>query len=309
MDHKNSKKITVYRAGSFLSRSQGKEIEDYFADSKQSIGSYFESASSPRIASGLTFAEINMLLPQLTEVDNTHPEFMRKVAEFYQNISTDVPYNTGRTLEIGMTVNNLKPVHVDKQNPENSNVPLNLVDFLRWRQISGHPEVAKNKEEADGNPMKRYYIFDKEELRKQNVKKNEEKDAAMGIYLEIKDDEIKPKMMLTLMGVDPRAFSGANEKSSIQDELRRLSENKPDQFVATYNNSNIETLYWLQSLVNAGVFKKIGERYVDAENDKLIGNNEEETRFFFEDAENSDLVTTWKARYQEKQYSPGKPKL
>ena len=309
MEHKNSKKVTVYRAGSFLARGQGKEIEDYFADSKQSIGSYYESPNSQRIASGLTFAEMNILLPELTEVNNTHPEFMKKVAEFYQNISTDVPYNTGRTLEIGLTISNVKPISVDLQNPENSNVPISLIDFLRHRQILGHPEVAKTKEEADGNPVKRYYIFDKEELRKQNIKKTEEKDAALSIYLEIKDDEIKPKMMLTLMGLDPRAFSGANEKSAISAELRRLSETKPDKFVEVFNNSNLETLYWLQSLVNAGVFKKIGERYVDAENDKIIGNSEEETRFYFEDATNSDLVISWKARYQDKQYSPGKPKL
>lgn len=308
MEHKNSKKITVFRAGSFLSRSQGKEIEDYFADSKQSIGSYYESSTSPRIASGLTFVEIELLLPMLTEVDNRHPEFMKKVAEFYQNISTDIPFNVGRTLEIGLTLSNVKELKIDKEDPSKSNLPINLMDYLRYQQLKGHPEVAKTKEEADGNPIKRYYIFDKDELRAKTTKKTEEKDAAMAIYLEIKDDEIKPKMMLTLMGIDPRAFQGANERDLITEELRKLSEVKPTEFVDIYKNSNIETLYWLQSLVNGGVLKKIGDKYIDAENDKIVGNNQEETRYFFEDEVNSDLVTTWKARYQEKQYSPNKIK-
>lgn len=306
MEHKNSRKITIFRAGSFLSRSQ-KGMEDYFADTKQSIGSYWESSTSQRIASGLSFEEINILLPFVTEVNNTHPEFMKKVNEFYRDINTNVPYNIGVTLETGLTQSNAKEISVERTDkgeiiPEKSNLPISLEDYLRFRQIKNHPEVAKNKEEADGNATKRFYIFDKYELQANNTKKMEEKDAAMAIYLEIKDDEIKPKMMLTLMGVDPRQFSGPNEKTFITEELRKLSETKATLFVEVFKNSNIETLYWLQSLVNANVLKKVGEKYIDTENDKLIGNNQEETRYFFEDEVNSDLVITWKARYQEKQY-------
>jgi hypothetical protein len=303
MEHKNSRKITIFRAGSFLSRSQ-KGMDDYFADTKQSIGSYWEGGGSQRIASGLSFEEIRILLPFVTEVDSTHPEFMKKVNEFYRDISTNVPYNTGVTLETGLCVANNKEVSIDRDNPEKSNLPINLSDYLKFRQLKGHPRVAKNKEEADGNATMEFYIFDKYELQSKNTKKMEEKDAAMRIYLEIKDDEIKPKMLLTLMGVDPRKFTGPNEKTLITEELRKLSESKPTYFVEVFNNSHLDTDYWLQSLVNAGVLKKIGDKYIDAENDKIVGNSQEETRYYFEDEVNSDLVTTWKARYQEKQYSP-----
>jgi hypothetical protein len=299
MSHRNSRTVTIFRAGSFLSRAQGKDIEDFFATSKKSIGSYWENVSSKKVASGLSFVEEAILLPHLVDATADDREFRKKVTSFYVDIDTQIPHNTGRVLEIGLLLDNDKDVSFDPKDPSKSNMPINLMDYVRYRHAIKHPYVAPNKEEADGNALIEFYIFDKTEVVKKNTKKSDEKDAAMQIYLTIKPEPTKVTMMLTLLGIDPREFTGANAEDLRIEALRKQSETNSKVFIETYNNTDLETHYWIKTMVNTGVMKIIGNKYFDAETNKLIGNTLEETTFFFKDEENSDVVVSLKARMQE----------
>lgn len=299
MSHRNSKTVTIFRAGSFLSRAQGKEIEDFFSTSKKSIGSYWESTSSKKVGTGLSFAEEAILLPMVLDVPAEDREFRKKVTQFYVDIDTQVPHNTGRTLEIGLELDNDKPISIDIKDMSKSNMPINIMDYIRYKHAIGHPFVAKSKEEADGNALIEFYIFDKTEVIKKNTKKSDERDASMQIYLTIKPDPTKVGMMLTLLGIDPREFTGPTAEDLKIDALRKQSETNPKGFIETYQNTDLETHYWIRTMVNTGVLKVIGNKYFDAETNKLIGNTLEETTFYFKDEENSDMVVSLKARMQE----------
>jgi len=297
--HKNSKIVTIFRAGSFLSRAQGKEIDDFFAMSKKAIGSYWESTSSKRVATGLSFKEEGILLPKLLDVDERDREFRKKVTEFYVDIETQVPHGTGRNLEIGLEESN-------KDDVSEKNLPINLMDYLRYRHLIGHPHVAKTKEEADGNALVQFYIFDKSEVVKKNSKRADEKDAAIQIYLEIKPDGEKVDMMLTLLGVDPRQFTGRDAEDLKLEALRKHSETKPDTFISIYNEGDLKNRYWIRTMVNTGVLKTIGTKYLDKETDRLIGNTLEETLYYFNDESNSDVIVSLKSRAQEAMKRPVK---
>ena len=104
--HQNSKTVTIYRAGSFLSRAQGKEIDDFFATSKRAVGSYWESTNAKRVASGLTFMEEELLMPKILDVHEKDREFRQKVTQFFVELETQIPYESGRTLEIGLEKSN-----------------------------------------------------------------------------------------------------------------------------------------------------------------------------------------------------------
>ena len=294
--HPNSRKIVIYRSGSFLSRAQGKEIDDFFAMSKKSIGSYWENVSSKKIGSGLSLAEENILMPFLVDADADDKEFRKKVGAFFQDIDTKIPYNTGLTLETGLLLSNDKPVFFSKE-PEKNNMPIELMDYVRYRHALKHSKVAASKEHADGSARYEFYIFDKSETLKKNTKKSEEKDAALSIFLTIKPDIKKVEMMLTLLGHDARIFEG--NADAMIDKLRTESETRCKVFIETYNNTELEINYWIRTMLNTGVLKNIGPKYFDAETDKLIGNSLEETVYYFKDEENSDVVVSLKARMQE----------
>jgi len=304
MLHRNSKQVTIFRAGSFLSRAQGADTLDFFSSSKRSIDSYWESSSSKKIGSGLTFNEEAILLPHLLDVPAEDREFRKKVATFYIEISTPIPFDGGRTLEIGLELDNEAPISYDPKNPGKSNMPINIMDYIRYRHALKHPQVTDSKEKADGNAMKEFYIFDKTETSKKNTKKSDDRDAAIQIFLGIKPDEEKVKMMLTLLGVDPREFEGVNAAADRIAALRTLAEKNPDTFSTTYATNNLEVLYWIKTMVNTGVLKVLGGKYYDAETNKMQANTLEELTYFFLDEENSDVVGSLKARMQESLKKP-----
>src|SRR6187551_879291 len=145
--HANSKKVTIFRSGSFMSRAQGADTDEYFSMGKVSVDSYFEKKDSRRVATGLSFEEEELLLPSFVDASPQEREFRKNVSAFYTDISTKIPYPGGITLEIGLSSNNDKPVSKD-------NMPLDTMDFIRWRHAKGHPFMAASKEEAEGNQMK-----------------------------------------------------------------------------------------------------------------------------------------------------------
>lgn len=293
--HKNSRTVTIFRAGSFLSRAQGPGIEEHFASSKVSIGSYFESVSSTMVGSGLTFEEQDILLPLLVDAPKEDREFRKLVRAYYENIDTKVPHGTGCVLEIGLLVDNDKPVSKD-------NLPIELIDFVRYRHAYHHPFMAKNKEEAESNALMQFYIFDKNQVQEKSTAKTIEKDAAMQIYLSIKKDEAKVNMMLTLLNIDPREYpdTAAGKDQKIE-KLRALAEGDKTakKFVEIHDTEDFDIKYWLESMKNTGVLKVFGNKFVDAETQKIIGNSVEEAVFFFKDDANSATVGILKAKQQE----------
>jgi hypothetical protein len=299
LQHVNSHKITIFRAGSLLSRSQGPEIDDFFSSSKQSIGSYFDNINSHKIGSGLSFEEEELLLPKIIDTPVEDKEFRKKVSEFYQDLTTNIPHGTGLTLEIGLKENNDKPL-------SKGNMPLELMDYIRYRHALRHPYVAASKEQSDGNQLKQFYIFDKQSVQSRNTKKTLALDAAMEIYLKIKTDIETVKQMLMLRGTDPRIFTGKDKENQMVERLRDLVQEDPVKFKEAFDAGELEIRYDIETMVKVGVLKVIGTRYLDTEDDRLIGNNLEETIFWFKDEENSDSVVALKARMQEGLLMPPK---
>lgn len=297
-NHPNSKTVTIFRAGSFLSRAQGETVQDHFASSSVSVGSYFESANSSMVGSGLDFKEQELLMPILVDAPKEDREFRKLVRAYFEAINTKIPHNTGCVLEIGLLESNDKPLSKD-------NMPIDISDFVRYRHARAHPYMAQSMQEANSNPLKQYYIFDKVEAQKKINTRDKVKDAAMQIYLAAKKEIAKVNMMLTLLNVDIREYE-VGEAGDAQKvvKLRELAETDPTKFVKIHDEEDMDIRYWIEAMRTTGVMKLIGQKYVDGETNKVIGNTLEETMFYFKDETNSDQVTLLKARLQEAQRTP-----
>lgn len=301
--HANSHKITIFRTGSFLSRAQNKDTDDYFAQSKESIGSYFESQNSHKIGNGLSFKEEDLLMPKLVDREPEDREFKQKVSEYFQDIDTKVPYRGGIELEIGLLESNDKQVTKD-------NLPINVSDFIRYRHAKGHPQVALSREDAAGNQLIKFYIFDSSEVQAKNTKNRTDVDTAMAIYLKIVGDVKVKEMeevdqMLTLMGVDPRVYAPQKDKDNLKvEKLRELCETKPKDFYTAYTEGEMEIKAKVKSMVNTGVLELIGDKYMDGESKELVANSTTEMIFMFKDESKSGDVLVLKTRLQEAMKKP-----
>lgn len=296
--HPNSRIITIYRTTNALVRAQGgngnqnNAVQDYLSNSHVSVGSYFEKGSTV-VASGLSSKEKDIIMPHLVDADPDDRDFREKVTNFFIALDTTVPFGTGVELEIGLEEDNDRMVGKD-------NMPINLMDFVRWRVAKGHPFMASSKEEADGNSNKQFYIYDPVEKKKRNSNARQEKDTAMEIYMNIKSDEKKVDGMLLLLGVEPRGFSGETALEEKIEELRKLADKSPKLFTDIYQSGSLETKYLVQQLVNTKILEQVGIKFRDASSKKIIGNNLDEVIMWFEDeVENSEDIIAYKARLQE----------
>lgn len=304
--HPNSRVVTIFRAGSILGRAQGAAVDDHFADSKQSIGSYYTSIHSHKIGNGLTFAEENILMPHVIDTPSEDREFRKKVADYFADITTNVPHGTGIQLEIGLDGDNSKEIKAHDKNGEGGNMPINLLEFIRYRHAKGHPWTAANKEESEGDQTKVWYIFDKSAVADKNSTKVAEQDAAMQIYLiKVKPDPKIVEQMLTLLGSDPREYDTPGKK---EEAVREKMMKDPKKFSEVFETGELEIRYMLDMMVKTKVLKQVGTRYLDGETDKLIGNNQEETIYWFKDDDNSEVVLMLKARMQEAMQKAPEPK-
>lgn len=299
-NHPNSKKITIFRTNSMLSKAQTADTGDFLETTKVSVGSYFEKRDSRKVATGLTSKEEYLLLPEYVDADPEEREFRKKVAEFFADLDTPVPYRTGKILEVGLSSSNDREVSKD-------NMPLDVMDYIRYKHAKGHPFMAANKEEGEKDSTKQYYIFDPSAVQDRKKKKSEAQNDALQTYLSVKDSPEKVDMLLTLLGVDIREYSGADADADKADVLKKLATERYEELNKIQASGDLEKRYWIKSMVKFNILKVFGEKYVDGETKKTIGNSLEETISYFSDEENnSDFIAMYKAKMQEASRQPFK---
>lgn len=296
--HVNSRKVTILRKGTLADRAQT-AAADFMSMSKKSIGSYWESKNAKGVGSGLTFEEKELLMPRLIDIPKEDRTFLESVRKFFESMVTPVPYDDGLTLEIGLTISNSKPVTYFDEDRKAYNVPIAAMDFVRYRHALGHPKVAESLQTATGNMLIDFYVFDPATVLQEDVKISKTKDQALQIYLKVKEDIEKVDVMLTLMGKDPREFSGVQAPTEKIELLRSLADTQAVKFVEEYEDKMFEEKYLIKSMMNTGIIKRIGNQYINAETGKIVGNNLEEAMYFFKDPVHSDQISILKSNLQE----------
>jgi hypothetical protein len=299
MFHQNSRRVTVYMNPSFLSGAQTPEVQAYLATGNESVGAYFENRDSTLIGTGLSIEEKKYLLPELLGVSSEDRDFIKLLNEYYSGLSTKIPYEQGKTLEIGLDTDNSKPLFIKDKDGKMTfkQWPINLSDYLRYRHIKGHPFVAEGKDKAVGNVMKQFYIYDDTLESIVDSKLQDTKDEATALYLTISKEKDKIDQMITLLGKDPRDVGREAERKAY---LKGVSEKEPKTFIDTYHDKNFELTYWAKTFVNAGIWETAGvSRIVNREDKKLIGNTMTEVIAWMQDKENQELINVFKSNAQE----------
>ena len=293
--HPNSRIVTILRKSSFIGEAQVQSAPEFVSQSKKSIGSFWSNSFSKVVGSGLSFEEQRILMPSLVDCEPNDRNFRAKVAEYFATIRTVVPYEKGRELEIGLLKSNNEDISED-------NMPIELNDYITYRHAIAHPLVAKSKDEADGNLLKEYYIFDPQANEDKQVRIAKERDRALGIYLNIKENPAKVVKFLTLLGVDasdPKKFNGKNADALRAEKLKEVVNKTPDKFLEVYESKFFEELYLITVLKDRKLLSVIGERVVDAERGETLGHTLKEAAAWFRDDRNSEHILMLKTKLQE----------
>lgn len=278
---------------SFISQSQ-QGLDGYLAQSKQPVGGYWASASSKAIGTGLTPDEVNLLLPLVLDIDSKDREFRAEVRKFYEALETPVDYHTGKTLKISLTDDD-KPL-------SEKNLPVDVMDYIRYRHILGNPEVAESKEKAAGNRLIRFYIHNPNAVKEQGNKLREKRSEAMALYLKLTKEEIRVDNVLALYGEDPRAFADMEEKLSFLEKKSQADKLEDVQkFIDILEDKQLEIKGFINKLVKTGVLKEVGTRYLIAQTGKILADDIDGAIVELSDeTNNSELIVVLKTQLQEK---------
>ncbi len=295
--HANSHKITIFRALTPLQKMQGADMTEYFDMVKVSVGSYLAGATQgmQQGCGGMEWKLQQLLLPHIVGIDKDDRIFRETVNTFWAEMDTKVPM-TGVELEIGLEEDNDQPVGLN-------NLPINISEYVKYIHHRGHPNMARNQEEAQRNQLMLYYIFDPMEQQRSKSKETKDKDAALKIYLQLMNEPEKMDMMITMFGEDPRESEIGKTKEEWIDRktqrLRELCNSQPVNFIQHYKTEDLEMQYWIARLIKLDVFTEVGTQVRAKDSKALIGHTRAEAVAFFQNPENQELVMMFKALAQE----------
>jgi hypothetical protein len=307
--HPNSRKVWIRRTDSFLDAVQT-QAKEFMSLSRKSIGSFFVSPTSRSIGSGLDFNEQRLLLPEIVNCEADDKDFRKEVIKYYTDIRTVVPVGDGIELEIGLVLDNNKPI--GWKDPETGflNFPIKISDYLRYRHAIAHPLCARTYGESQGNQQILFFVYDPEIEEKVVAAVDQQRDQAMETYLSIKDKADKVSGMLLLMGVDPRDYSGPNASVLMANKLRSLAEARSVEFNKIYTIDNFELRSKIEGFIKTGIFRRVADRIIEANTNVIIANNMREAIDILggNNPEYKEKMAIWMGSYQEAIVKPNMAK-
>lgn len=277
------------------------EVKAYFDHAYRALGSYWPR-DSQRPGTGLTLTEEDLLMPYVLDIQRDDRDFRSRCTDFFHAISIKIePVNIhgdgGTKLEIG-TENN------DNPDLSKDNLPLNVVDYIKYRFAISHPKVAISHDLGKGNKLKEYYIHNPTDVMKGNVKKTDMKNEAMGAYLGIHDKLNVVKQYLTLLNVNP-----ANHPGQESVKLRELVDINPTNFLKVHDDKDKNIKFMLNQLESAGVLEMVGTRYLFKDSKEQLGSSLQDAIAYFKDEVNSQQVVIFKGQIQDWQKKQKNPTL
>lgn len=289
--------VEVHRYFSIAEMSQtDPEVQDWLSQSYRAIGPYMKEKSQ---GIGLTFAEQGLLLPDVLGIEYSDKDFRRAVNTHYESLVITIP-RSGIKLNISLQ---------DDHTPlSKDNMPINIQDFIKFKFIQGHPEVAKDVNEAARlSVFKKFYIHDPDKVSREAVDINTLEDKATTIYMQHKDDKIKLDQLLTMLGVNIRTMTaedkilklkGFSKKDSKLNELDQKA--AFDNFIKVAEDKDLEYKFLIQELIGIQHLQRVGQNIVYKETGEKLGDNMEDAVLFLKNPKNSRDLNLLKSQYMTK---------
>jgi len=301
------KTVEIHRQYSFAEEAnQDPQVREYFDMTYRSIGPY------PRIIgkipeSGLSPKEEEILLPHLVGYKPGEREYREEVNKFFNQINTHVPAE-GRKLIVSL--------EDDKAPLSQDNLPVKIEDFIRYKHALKHPQVGKNREEAERYQHKKFYVLDQDEQTLTASKMLKVEDQAQEYYLQVRKDPQKVDMVLTLLNIDTRALSPdemnlelKRQATSDPSQADVINEQKLDRFINICKDRDMQIKYDIYQLISHGILERVSRRILDRESGNVLGNNLKETVLFFKDKANAKQVNYYQAELEESRRKEGKKSI
>jgi hypothetical protein len=253
--------------------------ELYYEATRKIGGSYARGSND--VLRGLNPEEEEKYLPEILGVGPKEPGWRKAKQDFWSDISVTVASGEGTKLDISL---------------DSHDEPVNLNDWLIWKFIQKHVDVANSEEELSDNFQCKYFIYDPKKNQEVNVANMKQQKAATIEFLKISDNTAKMQQILRLLGYDTRLLSD-DKPETAELELKKFVDKTPQRFLEVASDENLEMKSFLEECVSNNVIEKIGNVYLDG--DQVLGNSLKEAVLWLNDKAHSKTLTVLKSRLEQ----------
>jgi len=214
----------------------------------------------------------------ILDVNPDHNDWPKYARNYWAEMSIPIGF-TGVELEIGM---------------DDNDMPLQIMDYIKYRFALKHPHVAMTKDEMDADFNKRFYIQDltREDKSRNNeiqIKKDADKE-----FIKLSSSAKNMKRVLRLLSnVNPDRMTA----DQIENSLYEIKNSSPKKFFRIATDKNLELKAEIEEMVSAGVLRKIGNQIIFI--DEVLGDTTEDTVIYLKDKKNSGKLTILRAKLKE----------
>jgi ADP-dependent phosphofructokinase/glucokinase len=189
-------------------------------------------------------------------------------------------------------------------------VPLNLMDWLKYKFVLCHPAVASSKQLSEANLNYTFYIEDmQEEIKAANKKVTAQKEAYKE-FIKLSEDEDKMdailKVMAPFMGEGVSNLKSLKTKDEKENKLDTYLKKNPSLFTELCKDKDLEVKAEIESMIDAQILTKVGNKIIYGS--EPIGNNINEAIAYLKASSNSEVYTIMKARHEQLGGAPTKLK-
>jgi hypothetical protein len=276
-----SRRIKLQRSIHHIRRPEV-EVRLIQMGSVKTLNSYWNKQGN--IGTGLTWQETEYLLPQIVGLKADNVEFAKEVAKFYANMNIEVP-ETGVEFEVGLSHDNTKPVGKIKEGKEEvENRPIEPLQYLKFKFLAGHPQVAFGEQEAINIANKPYVLIDESEKEMEEELKLREAEKATNNFYSIQENNDKVNQLLALLGFDFTVMNKVQKKK----KLKEIADTEPTRFNEAFNDELAEYKFFVEQCLSFDVLEDVGGRILEKESQRELGANKREAALHLRDAANSD---------------------
>lgn len=227
---------------------------------------------------GFTDKEEKEYLKGYLDVSPDHQDWPKHSKTFWAELTVPVGF-TGVELEVGK---------------DDSGVPLNITDFIKYSFALKHPHVALTKEEMDADFNKRFYIQDLTRDDKVRNNKIQLRKDADKVFIKLSSEIESMKRVLRLLSSsNPDRMTD----DQIENSLYEMKNSNPKKFIRIATDKNLELKAEIETMVTAGVLRKIGNQVIFI--DEVLGETTEDTVVYLKDKKNSGKLTILRAKLKE----------
>lgn len=331
------RKTVIYQKPNPTLRARlGKNATIDMLEGSRRIGSAFRYNDTLR---GLTFAEEKILLPSIIGVSDNHADWKTMVKDYWCNITIEVPSTQpnglgGLTLETGFAYEDedgriagnkeekeqlaLYNKALDKNEEYEMTFavrlkhgrPINPVEFIQYRFLLLHPQVANRATDIYNSAKIEYYIHSQELENKIQHQKLNFRKKAYSYFMELANDSTKSHFVLLLMDREIKALS--ERKKNIYDLetemgkeicLEDLAKEYSVKFVAIYEDKDLMDKAFIHECVKHNLLRRIsGTDTIMYGDNTLIGYNLNEAVIFLRDDANAGIKQELEAKIKNWQF-------